>query len=357
MREMPIYHHASEFTADDHRFMRRSLTLARRAWGRTSPNPMVGAVIVQDDGKTVGGEGWHRQAGKPHAEVEAIANAGNAAPGSTLYVTLEPCCTTGRTPPCTEAIVAAGIKRVVIGTLDPNPAHAGRAVKILQDAGIQVATGLQEQECRNLNEAFFHWITHKKPFVLLKMAMTLDGKIATAAGDSKWITGEKARAHVQRLRQWADAIMVGGETAIQDDPELTVRTPQNWPAQPRPIVWSTKPALPPALRLCSNPEQPPLLVQPRTKTEWAELLSALGRENINALLIEGGGELAANCLNAGIVDKLMFFVAPKILGGRDSRPVVGGKNPTALADSWQLEKVKTQKVGNDILISGYLPKQ
>ncbi len=346
---------SSQFTADDRRFMRRALVLARRAWGRTSPNPMVGAVLVRADG-TVDGEGWHRQAGLPHAEVEAITNAETDTRDSTMYVTLEPCCTSGRTPPCTQAIVAAGIKRVVIGTLDPNPAHAGRAVEILQHAGIAVATGLHEQDCRNLNEAFFHWITHKKPFVLLKMAMTLDGRIATATGDSKWVTGEKARACVQRLRQWADAIMIGGNTAMQDDPELTVRTPQNWRCQPKPIVWSSKKSLPCNLKLCNDSERRPLLVQPRTDSEWNDFLLALGRENITSLLVEGGGELAAKCLDAGIVNKVMFFIAPKILGGRNSRPVVGGDNPNALAAARKLEKVSTQRVGDDILVSGYLPK-
>ncbi|MCK5805499.1 MAG: bifunctional diaminohydroxyphosphoribosylaminopyrimidine deaminase/5-amino-6-(5-phosphoribosylamino)uracil reductase RibD, partial [Lentisphaeria bacterium] len=234
--------------------MKLALRQAMRGWGRTSPNPMVGAVVVRD-GVPVG-RGYHCAAGTPHAEVHALADAGVAARGATVYVTLEPCCTHGRTPPCTQALVDAGVRRVVIGCLDPNPRHAGRAVGVLQAEGIEVEHGVLEKDCRRLNKAFFWWITHARPYVCLKMAMTLDGRIATAGGDSKWVTGPRARARVQRMRRWADAIMVGGETFRLDNPSLTVRTPQNWWRQPERCVWTSK-HLPENLAVCAGADAPP----------------------------------------------------------------------------------------------------
>jgi len=335
--------------------MRRALGLARRAWGRTSPNPMVGAVVVKDSVEV--GAGHHEFAGAPHAEVNALADAGTDAQGATLYVTLEPCCTTGRTPPCTDAVIGAGIARVVVGCLDANPAHAGRGIDVLKAAGIATTVGVAESACRSLNESFFHWIRYKRPFVILKMGMTLDGKIATASGQSKWITGPAARRRVQRLRQWADAIMVGGETARSDDPRLTVRSPKNWPRQPRKIVWTTVPPsdFSPELRIFADPANNPLFAAPRTSGEWMCFLADLGAQDITALLIEGGGELAANCLRAGAVDKLVFFVAPKILGGRGSRSVVAGNDPLSLDDALGLADVKVERVGSDLMITGYPP--
>jgi diaminohydroxyphosphoribosylaminopyrimidine deaminase/5-amino-6-(5-phosphoribosylamino)uracil reductase len=207
--------------------MRLALRLARRGYGATSPNPMVGAVLVKGD--RIIGQGWHHGAGDPHAEVEALREAqtrGHNARGATLYVTLEPCCTHGRTPPCTDAIKAAGIKRVLVGATDPNPRHGGKAFKILQRAGIAVVHGVLAEECARLNEAFNHWIVHRTPLVTVKAGMTLDGKIATASGESRWITGEKARACGMKLRQGSDAILVGIETVLADDPSLTVRNPK-----------------------------------------------------------------------------------------------------------------------------------
>src|SRR4051812_15468871 len=203
------------------RFMERALRLARKGYGHTSPNPIVGAVLVQK-GRIVG-EGWHQRAGLPHAEVEAIRDAGAEAKGATLYVTLEPCCTQGRTPPCTEAILAAGIRRVVIGATDPNPAHRGKGIEILKQAAVEVEDGVLAKEAAELNPAFNHWIVHRTPFVTVKAAMTLDGKIATKTVESKWITGQKARAWSMELRQGADAILVGVKTLMRDDPSLTVR--------------------------------------------------------------------------------------------------------------------------------------
>src|SRR5437764_1750702 len=212
----------------EERFMRVALGLARQGYGMTSPNPMVGAVLVKG-GKIIG-RGWHRRAGEPHAEIEALRDAerrGHNVRGATLYVTLEPCSTYGRTPPCTEAIGGAGIRKVVAGATDPNPRHAGAGFERLRRAGVQVTTGVLEQECNSLNEAFNHWIVQRTPLVTVKAAMTMDGKIATAAGESKWITGEEARAYGMRLRQGADAILVGVNTIVADDPSLTARKVQS----------------------------------------------------------------------------------------------------------------------------------
>jgi diaminohydroxyphosphoribosylaminopyrimidine deaminase/5-amino-6-(5-phosphoribosylamino)uracil reductase len=240
-----------------------------------------------------------------------------------------------------------------VGCTDPNPRHAGRGIAILEQHGVSTHVGLEEDACRQLNEAFFCWVTRGRPFVLLKMAMTLDGRIATAGGESKWIAGVKARAEVQKLRRWADAIMVGGETVRRDDPELTVRSPQNWPCQPRKLVWTRQTELPRNLKAWADPASPPACVRANTPREWAVLLRRLGKEEVVALLVEGGGELAAACLNAGVVDKVMIFIAPKILGGRGSRPVVGGPDPASLADALQLSDMTVRRVGPDLLVSAY----
>ncbi len=334
----------------DRRYMRRALSLARRGWGRTSPNPMVGAVAVRN-GATVG-EGYHRRAGESHAEIAALKEAGERAEGSTLYVNLEPCSTRGRTSPCTEAIKAAGVKRVVAGCEDPDPRHAGRGLSILREAGLQVECGVEEEKCRRLNEAFFCWVCEKRPFVILKLAMTLDGRIATVGGDSKWISGEKSRRLVQKQRRWADAIMVGGETVRRDNPRLKVREPADWERQPMPIICSRSQNFSRDLELWRDPETPPRLIAPGDKQEWRNCMRDLGKENITALLVEGGGELAAAVLAAGIVDQAMFFIAPRILGGRSSRPAVGGDDPVSLEQAWKLKNMRARRIGEDLLVTG-----
>jgi len=334
----------------DESFMALALEQARLGWGLTSPNPMVGAVVVDDNGDCIG-RGYHHGAGQPHAEPNALADAGEAARGATLYVTLEPCCTFGRTPPCTEAILHAGIRRVVMGCLDPNPKHAGRGVDILKQQGIEVISGVLEEECRRLNRAFFKWITTGMPFVCLKMAMTLDGKIATASGNSKWVTGPKARSYVQTLRQWADAVMVGGATARIDNPSLLVREPKNWPCQPQRIIWTSK-SLVRSSTLMTDTNPHPIVAKPTTPEEWNAFLAKLGRDNITVLLMEDGGELAANALKSRIVDEVQFFIAPKLLGGRDSRPVVAGDNPDSLSEALPLQNVTCQQIGQDWLFIG-----
>ncbi len=336
-------------TADgDRKYMLRALALAREAWGRTAPNPMVGAVVVQA-GRIVG-EGFHRQAGTPHAEVLALRAAGAAAAGATLYVSLEPCSTYGRTPPCTAAIRQARIARLVAATADPNPLHAGRGFAELRQARIEVKVGVCKNQAIELNKAFFHRITTGRPYVLLKMAMTLDGKIATAAGDSRWVTGPEARARVQELRQWCDAIMVGGETVRCDHPRLTVRDPADWPCQPLKIIYTRMTES--ALGKLFPGDARVRATAPTTHAEWMALLAELGGAGVNALLIEGGGELAGHAIQAGIVDEVEFHIAPKLLTGRGSRAVVGGENPEALSAAWELDKFRVRRLGRDLIVNG-----
>ena len=329
---------------NDSKYMLEALEEAEKAYGICSPNPMVGAVVVKD-GRIVG-RGHNTIAGLPHAEPNALDDAGDAARGATLYVTLEPCSTFGRTPPCTQRIIASGVSRVVIGALDDNPNHRGVGVGILRDAGIDVTCGVLEKEGRRKNEDFFWWITKKRPFVILKMAMTLDGKIATQSGDSKWVTGSKARSYVQWLRRGSDAVMVGGNTFELDKPSLTVREPDGWTRQPHRFVWTSR-------ELKADGFE---IAKPLSSEEWLAFLRRLGAENIKQLLLEGGGELAANALRAGIVNQIQFFIAPKILCGRGSRPVVGGDNPLKLAEALKINGMESKMIGDDLLVTGYCEK-
>ena len=361
----------------DIRFMRLALGLARRACGRTSPNPMVGAVLVKRG--TVIGQGWHRTAGGPHAEIEALRGAaknGHSPKGATLYVTLEPCCTHGRTPPCTEALIAAGIRRVVVGAVDPNPKHAGRGYRLLRRAGIKVNHGVLAEEATRLNEIFNHWIIHRTPFVTVKAAMTLDGKIATASGESKWITGTQSRAHAMKLREAADAILVGVNTVLLDDPALTVRrgagkgkegkrriildslarTPLdaqiiNDEFAPLTTIVVTKSA--PKHRAAALSKRAEVLIAPARKgrpdLRW--LLKKLGAENITRLLVEGGGEVNASFLLDGLAQRVAFFYAPKILGGRESKRAVGGVGARRLMEGIQLCEVEWGRLGADLLLT------
>lgn len=340
------------------KYMTRAIVLAKRGWGRTSPNPMVGAVIVKNN--QIIGEGYHKCAGQAHAEINAISNAGIAnCKDATIYVTLEPCSTTGKTPPCTDAIISAKFAKVVIGCLDANPLHAGNAVKILSNSGIKVAVGVKNEECEKLNATFFHWVKTGRPYLILKMAMTLDGKIATSAGSSKWITGAVARKRVQHLRKWADAIMVGGKTVQNDKPSLNVRSPKNptcelrnW-EQPKVVVASNSLTEEKALKNlpCSKSVK---IVSGQSREEWLKVLKKLGGAGITGLLVEGGGELAASLLAAKVINRVEFHIAPKILGGKDSRPVIGGLNPSSLSDALELKNVEFKKLGKDFSISGDL---
>lgn len=362
--------------------MRLALSLARRGYGRTSPNPMVGAVIVQKGG--IVGKGWHRKAGGPHAEVAALEDArrkGARIRGATLYVTLEPCSSHGRTPPCVDSIKAASIKRVVIAATDPNPRHAGRAFRLLKRAGIKVDVGILCDESNQLNEAFNHWICAKTPFVTVKAAMTLDGKIATAAGESKWITSEKSRTHAMRLRAGSDAILVGINTVLADDPGLTARSTASASAPRRPtslrrIILDSRARTPLNARVVSDADahlttivvtsaaakkrvaalarHVDVITAPtrdgRPDLRW--LMRRLGKQEVASLLVEGGGEVNASFLESGLTHRVAFFYAPKILGGRDSRKAVAGKGATRLADLIRLEDIHWRKLGCDLLLTG-----
>jgi len=353
--------------------MREALALARKGHGRTSPNPMVGALLVK--GSVVIGKGWHRRAGSPHAEIAALNNARKHdynVKGATLYVTLEPCTTTGRTPPCTEAIIAAGIARVVVAATDPNPAHSGRAFRVLRRAGIEVVRNVLADEAAELNAAFNHWIAKGTPLVTVKAAMTLDGKIATEHGESKWITGEAARREGMHLRKGADAILVGIETVLADDPGLSVRGAKN---SLRRIILDSKARTPvtanvvadehaalttvvvvkgaPARRVAALSKRVNVMEAPtrkgRVDLRW--LLKRLGREEVTHLLVEGGGEVNAAILESKLAQRVAFFYAPKVLGGRRSRPAVGGKGATNLKQAPKLTGVQWRRLGADLMLT------
>ena len=344
---------------------------------------MVGAVLVRG-GKIIG-EGWHRRAGLPHAEIEALKDAarrGERVRGATLFVTLEPCCTHGRTPPCTEAILAAGIRRVVVGAADPNPAHAGKGLVLLRDARVAVTAGVLSAEATRLNEAFNHWIVRQTPFVTVKAAMTLDGKIATASGESKWITGERSRQVAMRLRFDSDAVLVGINTVLADDPSLTARAPSGRVRKPpRRFVLDAFARTPtdsvlisdefaalttvvvsraaPARRVKALTKRARVLLAParagRINLRW--LLKRLGGEGVTSLLVEGGGEVNAAFLEAGLAQRVAFFYAPKILGGSDARRGVAGEGAKRLADLIELRDVEWRRVGEDLWLSARVGRE
>ncbi len=358
----------------DFRMMRRALELAVGGQGRTSPNPMVGAVVVKD-GKIVG-EGHHPHVGGPHAEVVALQAAGSMARGATLYVTLEPCCHTGRTPPCTDAVLRAGVARVVAAVQDPNPAVCGQGLARLREAGLAVEVGVCGAEARALNAAFFTWVTRGRPLGILKAGMSLDGKIATRTGESRWITGEAARHRAHAMRAEVDAILVGAETALRDDPSLTARVVVA-ARQPLRVVVDSRARLPLRHQLARTARQFPTLVAttalapadrvaalkdagaevltvegPGPRVDLKALAEALAKRDVTSLLIEGGGTLHAAALETGIVDRVALFVAPLLLGGKDAVPVLGGLGAAFLAEAWRLTDVAVERVGDDWLITG-----
>ncbi len=363
----------------DHAFIARALELAALAKGKTSPNPMVGAVVVSDG--TVLGEGYHHKAGMPHAEILALRQAGLRARGATLYVSLEPCCHFGRTPPCTEAIIRAAIKRVVAATPDPNPLMAGNGLQALQQAGLEVRSGVLDAEARRLNEAFFKYIVARQPFVTLKAGMSLDGKIATRSGDSKWITGPESRNLAQHVRAENDAVLVGIGTVLADDPLLTVRLP-GAEKKPLRVVADSSLRIPLESQLVQTARDYPAAVAvvegqcPPGKKEmlmergvevWElpgvdglvdiqALLREMGRRELVSLLLEGGSLLNANFLKARAVDKFIFFVAPGIIGGNSAPGPFGGAGAATLAEALQLTALECQKIGADLMITGY-PEQ
>ena len=367
-----LWLHDADTDRQDAACMRRALALARRATGDTVPNPLVGAVLVRD-GRIVG-EGWHRRAGQPHAEVEAIRDAtarGELVQGATLYVTLEPCCTHGRTPPCTEAIVGAGIRRVVVAATDPNPAHAGRGLDVLRQAGVVVDVGLMEGISAVMNAGFNHWIVHGIPKVTLKAGMSLDGKIATRTGESRWITSERSRSAAMRLRQQHDAILVGIGTVLADDPSLTIRL-RGRARCPVRVILDSRGRTPPSARMLTDafagrtvvvvtsraPEarlrrirglssvwMAPSDAAGRVDLRW--LMAELGRMPVTNVLVEGGGEVHGAFLESGLAHAIRFFYGPLVLGGREARPAVGGAGFPSLAALPRLSRIRWQRLGDD----------
>jgi diaminohydroxyphosphoribosylaminopyrimidine deaminase / 5-amino-6-(5-phosphoribosylamino)uracil reductase len=365
----------------DRFYMKKALRLAARGAGRTSPNPMVGAVLVKDG--AIIGQGYHEVLGGPHAEVNAIADAGGEARGATLYVTLEPCNHQGLTPPCTKAVLDAGISRVICGMGDPNPDVAGGGAEYLARRGIDVRTGELECECRGLNQPFIKYVTTGMPYVSLKAAATLDGFIASSTGDSKWITNERSRGFAHTLRSLADGVLVGIGTALADDPLLTVRLPgKKTYRQPVRIVLDTGLKLSPESKLvrsagesavwvvCGNnaPEKKEQVLSKAGATvirirtgesgiEIPELLKELGKRRISNLLVEGGGRVLGSFMESGFADELHFFYAPKILADPAGISMLSGVPRVKIADAVPVYGLKTRKFGEDLLVSGRFREQ
>lgn len=362
----------------DHEYMQKALSLAKKAKGFTSPNPCVGAVVVKNG--AVIGQGYHRKAGFPHAEVEAIDDAGPESEGATLYVTLEPCNHFGKTPPCTHKILQSKIKKIVVGCNDPNPFVSSGGIRFLQENGIEVVTGILKEEAEILIEDFIWYIkNNKNPFVILKTASTLDGRTATAIGDSKWITGEASRAFVHRIRHEVDAILIGSGTLHADNPSLTSRIEGVETRDPVRIILDTHLSIKEnALVLTLKSNAKTIIVThseasaekraflekkgvqiidvplKEGRLDLNELMIKLGRMSFLSVLIEGGGTVAGAALRAGIVNKVLLFMAPRILGGSDGRPMFEGQGPKLIRDALELKNMSITRFENDILVSGYL---
>lgn len=354
------------------KMMRRALSLARKGIGRTSPNPAVGAVVVRDG--VIVGEGWHKRAGTPHAEIHALAMAGELARGGDVYVTLEPCSHFGKTPPCADALLAAGVSRVFVGMIDPNPLVSGSGVERLRRAGVVVETGLLEKECRSLNEAFIKHVTTGRPLVVLKSALTLDGKTATASGDSRWVTSAESRKAVHRLRAGMDGVMVGVGTVLADDPELTVRlvTGRN----PLRIVVDSGLRSPLRSRLLATVREAGVIIatacddgakvaaltaagaellvcqRKEGRVDLGEMLDRLGARGVQSILLEGGETLAGEMLRSGLIDKFLFFLAPKLVGG-EGKGLFAGPGASLMSQAVPLRIETISRVGADILLEAY----
>lgn len=364
------------------KYMKRTLALAAKGKGRTSPNPMVGAVIVKNS--RIIAEGYHRKAGTPHAEIIALKKAGAKAKGATLYVNLEPCCHTDKkTPPCTKAIIQSGINKVVIAMKDPNPKVAGKGIRELKKAGVKIEPGIMKLEARELNKAFIKFITKKEPFVILKIAQSLDGKIATAKGESKWITGEKARNMVHELRNEVDAVLVGINTVKKDNPSLDCRIKGG--RNPYRIIVDSRLEIPLDSKVLKYKDNKTIVattkkssknkiasvikrgaqvlvidspIRKKTSTTVSNgvnlkaLMKALGKLEILSVMIEGGSSINASALADGIVDNVMIFIAPLVIGGTDSITSIGGKSPAHLWKALKLRDIRISQVGQDVLMQG-----
>lgn len=366
-------------TEADRAMMRRCLMLAARAEGRTSPNPMVGAIVARA-GRVIA-EAWHQRAGTAHAEAAALGKAGNAARGATLYVNLEPCCHFGRTPPCVDAIIEAGIRRVVTAHRDPFSRVRGRGHAALRRAGVRVDSGVLRDEALQLNEAYLVFVERRRPFVLVKAAMTLDGRIATAAGQSRWISSAASRIEAHRLRARHDAVIIGSNTALSDDPRLTARHRAGGEAgagRPWRVVLDSRLRLGPKARLLrvgsgvivytlrrasqarakslarAGADVVRLGADAEGRVDLVQALRDLARRGALRVMIEGGGELIASAFSARVVDKVAFFVAPIVVGGRGATPVVGGRGADKLRQGFRLTRLEVSRVGDDLLVQGYV---
>ena len=360
--------------SQDEKYMRMALELALKGRGWVSPNPVVGAVIVRDDG-TIIGQGYHERYGELHAERNALKNCMEPPAGATMYVTLEPCCHHGRQPPCTDAILEAGIRRVVVGSGDPNPRVAGGGIRILREHGIEVVEGVLKEECDAVNEIFFHYIQTGRPYVVMKYAMTIDGKIAAYSGLSKWVTGEEARAHVQKLRHELSAIMVGVGTVLADDPMLNCRIPGL--TSPVRIICDTHLRTPLDSKVVQTASEIPTIIATCCEDERAvlqytekgcrvlnvaksgdlhldlqDLVSKIGAEGIDSILLEGGGTLNWSALESGIVNRVMAYVAPKLFGGSSAKTPVEGRGIPDPQEAVRLRDISVSRLGEDLLIEG-----
>jgi diaminohydroxyphosphoribosylaminopyrimidine deaminase/5-amino-6-(5-phosphoribosylamino)uracil reductase len=359
-----------EISAFDRKMMQNCLQLAQRAAGRTSPNPLVGSVIVKN-GEIIG-EGFHPGVGQPHAEVFALKNAGEQAKGATVYVNLEPCNHYGRTPPCSEALIKAQVGKVVTGMVDPDPRVAGGGIQKLRDAGIEVIVGVEETACRQLNEAFIHRILHQQPFGIFKYAMTLDGKIAATTGHSAWVTGKAARHLVHQVRSTCDAVIIGGNTVRQDNPNLTTHGVSEH--NPLRVVMSRSLDLPSDCNLWNTDIAPTVIftennnnstLQKELNTKGVDIITAaaltpkivmehLYQQGISKVLWECGGTLAARAIADGTIQKVMAFIAPKIIGGTSAPSPIGDLGLNLMTDALQLKEIEIQAIDSDILIEGYI---
>lgn len=361
----------------DNYYMKMALELAAKGEGVVNPNPLVGAVIVKD-GQVVG-KGYHKLYGGPHAEVYAIKDAGHKAKGADIYVTLEPCSHYGKTPPCVEAILKAGIKRVIAAMTDPNPLVAGKGLQLLKQNGVEVISGVMEEEAKKLNEIFIKFITEKIPFIILKTAMTLDGKIASTTGESKWITGEKSRKVVHQIRNRVMAIMVGIGTVLKDNPLLTTRLEEGG-RSPKAVIVDSKLKIPLECKIFNSLKEREIIIacteivdkdkkdqleamgvriivcpeNTGNKVDLDYLVRELGNLGIDSILLEGGGELNFSAINSKVVDKIICFIAPKILGGVHAKTPVEGEGIKNLRDAVILKNIKISTIDNDVVIEGYI---
>ena len=357
-------------TVVDAKQMKRALTLARRGIGKTSPNPAVGCVIVKNG--TVIGEGWHKKAGTPHAEIHALEMAGDAAREADVYVTLEPCCHTGKTPPCSEALIKAGVRRVIAGMRDPNPQVNGGGLAALESAGIETSCGILEEECRAINLPFIKYVTTGTPYVTYKCAMTLDGNIATLTGESRWISCEKSRKQVHLMRAHMDAVMVGVDTIIADNPQLTVRHVRG--KDPLRIIVDTRLRTPKSVTILNGElsvktiiatteidtaVHRPYLEQGATivvcdeedgRVSMSDLLQKLSIMGVQSILLEGGSRLAGSMLQLGMIDELVFFVAPKIIGSNGFSPF-NLQGITSMSHAIKLDFTDIRRIGTDVVIT------